>query len=94
MTAGRIDGTSLLQAAAPPSLAGTAKREFAALLLEQLARPAAEPVFGETPLDGGAAGRTYRQLFLAEVSRRAAARGELGIGSLLGESFGAEAATR
>ncbi len=63
----------------------SAARSFEALLLERLLRPATQPAFGPSPLDGGSAGRLYREMFVSEVARLAAERGGLGLGASLGE---------
>lgn len=56
-----------------------AARQFEAFLVGQLLRTGSKPVAGETPLDGGSAGRMYREMFLEEVARLAALRGDFGL---------------
>jgi Rod binding domain-containing protein len=56
-----------------------AARQFEAFLVGQLLRTGSEPIAGKTPLDGGSAGRMYRELFLEEVARLAASRGDFGL---------------
>ena len=56
-----------------------AARQFEAFLVGQLLRTGSKPIAGETPLDGGSAGRMYRELFLEEVARLAASRGDFGL---------------
>jgi Rod binding domain-containing protein len=58
-------------------------REFEALLLAEMLRAGGRPIGGRSLLDGGSAGRMYRDLFLQEVAQRAAARGGVGIADAL-----------
>ncbi len=60
-----------------------AAREFEGLLLGMLLRSATQPLAGESLLDGGSAGRMYRELFFEEIARLAARRDELGFGGML-----------
>jgi Rod binding domain-containing protein len=67
----------------PPSL-DAAVGEFEAYLIGELLRMATRSS-GDALLDGGSAGRTYRELFYQEIGRIAAERGGLGLaGSLRG----------
>lgn len=74
--------------AATPEVAA---RQFEALLLGELLKRAQQPLFGETPLGGGAAGAMYRDWFADEVAKRMAAAGGLGLAAALGAGALAEA---
>lgn len=65
-----------------PELAEAA-REFEGFLVGALLRVGTRPVAGPTPLDGGSAGRMYREMLYQETARLAAARGDFGVASLL-----------
>lgn len=62
----------------------TAAREFEGLLLGNLQQSSAKPLFGEHPLDGGSAGRMYREMWLQELSRLTTVGGGLGLARMLG----------
>ncbi len=76
-----------LAASEKPEPAAVA-REFEALLVGELTRQAAKPLPGTRPLDGGSAGRLYREQFFQEVARLAAARGGLGIAAAIERQIG------
>jgi len=56
-------------------------QEFEALLIGQMMKQAVSS--SSSTLDGGSAGRMYRELFLQEVARRMAARGGFGLARTL-----------
>jgi len=56
-------------------------QEFEALLIGQMMKQAVSS--SSSTLDGGSAGRMYRELFLQEVARRIAARGGFGLARTL-----------
>ena len=58
-------------------------REFEALLLGELSRGLSRPLPGTRPLDGGSAGRLYRERFFQQVARLAAERGGFGLAAAL-----------
>ena len=60
-----------------------ATREFEGLLVGTLLRLSSQPIAGEGLLDGGSAGRMYRELFFQEIARIAAQRDGFGLGALL-----------
>lgn len=66
----------------PPTLTEAA-RLFEGILLQQMLRLADRPISGERMLDGGSAGRMYRELFLERVARLASERGVFGVARLL-----------
>ena len=66
-------------------------REFEALLLSQLARQLSQPLPGTRPLDGGSAGRMYREQFFQQVTRLAAERGGFGLAEALERQLGGAA---
>lgn len=66
-----------------------AARKFEALVLQEMLRTASRPLLpGGSPLDGGSAGRLYRELFYAEAAKLAARRGDLGIASAIERQAG------
>jgi Rod binding domain-containing protein len=67
---------------AAPDLASAA-REFESYLVGAMLRQGTRPLFGETPLDGGSAGRMYREQLLDEVARVATFGNGFGVGDLL-----------
>lgn len=58
---------------------GRVSQEFEALLLAELMKTALTPLGVSETLDGGSAGKIYREMFLDEVARMTAARGGLGL---------------
>ena len=60
-----------------------ASREFECMLIGTLLRQASQPIAGGSLLDGGSAGRMYRELFYQEIARIAAHRDDLGLGDLV-----------
>ncbi len=79
-------------AEATPPTARSAAVEFEAYLLGSMLRQSTRPLWGDTPLDGGSAGRTYRELFYDQVARIAAERNAFGLARLLGDSAPADGA--
>lgn len=65
-------------------------REFEALLLAEMMKTASAPLGISGVLDGGSAGRMYRELFLDEIARMTAARGGLGMADSLAERLQSE----
>lgn len=76
--AGAESGPSLREAA----------RAFESLLVQQMLRQADRPLAGERWLDGGPAGRMYRELFFEEIAKLAARRGRFGVATLLEGGLG------
>lgn len=72
---------------------GEAVRDFEALLLGTLLRAGTKPLAGRTLLDGGSAGRMYREMLLQELARQATRSGGFGLGRLLDGQLAAEAST-
>ena len=75
---GALQALVALSKSETPSIREVAQ-EFEALLVGELTRQAGNPLPGTQPLDGGSAGRMYREQFFQEVSRLAAERGGFGI---------------
>jgi Rod binding domain-containing protein len=61
--------------------------EFEAYLIGEMLRRATKSESESTPLDGGHAGRMYRELFYEEIGRIAARNGGLGLGDSLADAF-------
>lgn len=57
--------------------------DFEGFLIGSILRSATRPVAGEALLDGGPAGRMYRELFYEEMSRIAAHQRGLGLAELV-----------
>jgi Rod binding domain-containing protein len=62
-------------------------REFEGLLLAELMKTASKPLGVSEILDGGSAGKIYREMFLDEVARMSAARGGLGLAKAIAEQL-------
>ncbi len=63
-----------------------ALREFDSYFLGEMLRIAAKPAQEEGFMDGGSAGRMYRDFFLQEIARIVAKHGDFGVaGQLTGE---------
>lgn len=82
------DGIGAAPQAGPGSAASAGSRKaaeaFEGYLLGAILRQATRPLSGRPALlDGGSAGRTFREMFLDEIARVAAARGDLGVARLL-----------
>jgi len=82
-----------LDPSAPASTVGevdlaTAASAFEGYLVGAMLRIGTRPVGGESPLDGGAGGRMYRELFFEEIARLAAQGPGFGLGTLLGADAG------
>ncbi len=74
--------TAHVDARRPLSLEKAAS-EFEALLLGTLLKSGTQPIGGRSLLDGGSAGRMYRELLYQELARQATRDGAFGIGQLL-----------
>lgn len=59
---------------------------FEGLMVGSIQRAAAKPMGGEHPLDGGSAGRMYREMWLQELSALATRDGIFGLEKLLASS--------
>ncbi len=88
---GVLETTAALRGPAPPG-PGVAPREagaeFESFLLGRILRQATQPIGGETLLDGGSAGRMYRELLYEEMSRVAAEQRSLGIAEMVARQMG------
>ncbi len=62
-------------------------QEFEALLLAEMMKTASKPLGVSEILDGGSAGKIYREMFLDEVARMSAARGGLGLAKAIAEQL-------
>jgi Rod binding domain-containing protein len=71
-----------------------AVNEFEAYLIGEMLRRATKSESESTPLDGGPAGRMYRELFYEEIGRIAARNGGLGLGDSLADAVGDASDTR
>jgi Rod binding domain-containing protein len=78
---------SALASGKRPIDSGRVAQEFEALLLAELMKTASTPLGVSGILDGGSAGRLYREMFLEQVARMSAARGGFGLGSALAEEL-------
>lgn len=70
-----LDELRALARADDPAAAGRVAREFEAMMLAEMLRFGAKPVFGENPLDGGSAGRMAREQLFSQLAV-IASRGE------------------
>ncbi len=70
--------TAMVAARKLPS-ARSALGEFESYLISQMLREGAKPVTEEHPLDGGRAGRMYRELFFEEIGKLAARQSGFGL---------------
>jgi len=70
-----------------PIDAARVAREFEALLLTEVMKTASTPLGLSRILDGGSAGRLYREMFLEEVVRMGATRRGLGLAKALEEEL-------
>jgi len=86
-THARLDPAAPVATARDADLA-TAASAFEGYLVGAMLRIGTRPVGGESPLDGGAGGRMYRELFFEEIARLAAQGPGFGIGALLGADAG------
>jgi len=73
---------------AVPSL-GEASTAFEEYLLGELMRQASQPLVRDSLLDGGSAGRMYRELLHQEFARIAASRGTFGLAKMIEQQSGA-----
>ncbi len=90
---GPVDSIRELSAMASgerPLDTGRVAREFEALLLAEMMKTASKPLGVSGILDGGSAGKMYREMFLDEVARMTAARGGLGLADSLAEKLQSE----
>jgi len=58
---------------------GVVAREFEAMMIGEMIKSSAKPLFSDGLLSGGSAGQMYREQFMDSVAEAAAARGGLGI---------------
>lgn len=93
MTVERLTGPSLeAMAADPKSIDGDrVAREFEAMLLARVWKGASQPMGVSRLLDGGSAGRMYRELMIDEVVRRAALSRGLGLAEQMAVRLSVEA---
>jgi len=80
---GAIHSLRALQAMAQrdaPLDTGVVAREFEALLIGEMLKSSAKPLFSNGMLSGGSAGQMYREQFMDAVAEATAARGGFGIG--------------
>ena len=75
------------------NLALEAAGRFEALLLGTLLRAGTRPIGGKALLDGGSAGRMYREMLFEELARKATLQGGFGLKQLIERSAGSDAAS-
>ena len=74
-----------------PESSAQAFRDFEALLLGEVMKSAQRPLAGGHILDGGEAGKMYRELFADAVAQQISESGGIGIAARLeGEALGDE----
>ncbi len=76
---GAASGPIALRTPARDVKIGEAARAFEAHYVGQLLKTGTKPVTGEGYLDGGPAGRMYREMFYQELARIASQRGGFGV---------------
>jgi Rod binding domain-containing protein len=79
-----------LAAADRPEAAARVARDFEAMLLSEMMRFGAKPLFGDSPLDGGSAGRMAREQLFTQLTLLATRGGGLGLARQIEQAIDTE----